>query len=66
MKGLVRLAEDPERPALVQGVQHVFHPLQHLDSWPGDDRRTRLVVIARDMPPEQVSELFGSILDGFG
>ncbi|MEQ8345198.1 MAG: GTP-binding protein [Sneathiellaceae bacterium] len=65
VKGLVRIAEEPDRPAVIQGVQHVFHPLRRLDAWPGPDRRTRLVVIARDMPQAQVTELFGAILDGF-
>ncbi len=65
VKGLVDLAETPGRPVVVQGAQHVFHPLAHLDAWPGGDRRTRLVMIARDMEEAQVAELFASILDGF-
>ncbi|MFC3228827.1 CobW family GTP-binding protein [Marinibaculum pumilum] len=65
VKGLVDIAETPGRPAVVQGAQHVFHPLTHLAAWPGGDRRTRLVIIARDMEEAQVAELFASILDGF-
>ena len=43
LKGIVRLAEDQDRPIVVQGVQDVFYPPERLDRWPGRDRRTRLV-----------------------
>jgi G3E family GTPase len=36
-------------PVVVHGVQHVFHPPVALDAWPDADRRSRLVVIARDI-----------------
>ena len=26
MKGIVKLADDPDRPVVLHGVQHVFHP----------------------------------------
>ncbi len=34
-------------PLLVNAVQHVVHPPEHLDAWPDDDRRSRLVFIGR-------------------
>ncbi len=34
-------------PLLLNGVQHVVHPPAHLDAWPDDDRRSRLVFIGR-------------------
>jgi G3E family GTPase len=34
-------------PLLLNGVQHVVHPPQHLDSWEDADRRSRLVFIGR-------------------
>jgi G3E family GTPase len=34
-------------PVLVNGVQHVVYPPEHLARWPDADRRSRLVVIAR-------------------
>lgn len=36
-------------PLLVNCVQHAVHPPVHLDAWPDDDRRSRLVVIGRDL-----------------
>lgn len=49
IKGLVAI-EGIDGPVLVQGVQHVFTPPVTLADWPGDDRRSRIVVIARDIP----------------
>jgi G3E family GTPase len=49
-KGIVHIAEEPRRPFVVHGVQHVFHPPVRLEAWPSEDRRTRLVFIVRDIP----------------
>lgn len=46
LKGLISLADDPDRPYLIHIVQGIFHPPQRLQSWPSEDHRTRLVVIA--------------------
>jgi G3E family GTPase len=58
VKGIVKLAEMPDTPVVVHGVQHVFHPTARLDRWPDDDHRTRLVFITRDLPERAVRELF--------
>lgn len=50
LKGIVAIAEEPDRPVVIHGVQHVFHPPLRLDAWPSADRRTRLVLITRDLP----------------
>ena len=50
LKGIVKLAEMPDTPVVVHGVQHVFHPTARLERWPDDDHRTRLVFITRDLP----------------
>ena len=34
---------------VIHGVQHVFHPPVVLDAWPDEDRRTRIVMITRDL-----------------
>ena len=47
LKGLVDVVESPGRPAVIHGVQHVFHPPAWLDAWPDQDRGTRIVVIAQ-------------------
>jgi len=58
IKGIVKLAEMPDTPVVVHGVQHVFHPTARLERWPDDDHRTRLVFITRDLPERSVRELF--------
>ena len=45
VKGLV--GTGGEGPVLVNCVRHAVHPPVHLDAWPDDDRRSRLVVIGR-------------------
>ena len=45
VKGIVNVAEQPEKPAVIHGVQHVYHPPQWLERWPSGDRRTRIVFI---------------------
>ena len=39
-------------PLLVSCVQHAVYPPVHLDAWPDEDRRSRLVVIGHDVDPE--------------
>jgi G3E family GTPase len=62
VKGIVKLAEMPDTPVVVHGVQHIFHPIARLERWPDDDHRTRLVFITRDLPQRTVRELFEAFL----
>ncbi len=63
MKGIVGLSDDPDRPVVLHGVQSMFHPPARLPSWPEpEDRRTRLVLITRDMSESFVSELFDAFV----
>jgi G3E family GTPase len=54
VKGIVNVIEHPGRPVVIHGVQHVFHPPVFLDQWPGDDHRTRLVFITRDIDRDDI------------
>jgi G3E family GTPase len=62
VKGVVKIAETPETPVVVHGVQHVFHPTAALPNWPDDDRRSRLVFIVRDIEPAVIRNLFHAFL----
>lgn len=62
VKGIVKIDEMADRPVVIHGVQHVFHPPAQLDAWPDEDRRTRLVFIVRDIEPRAVRELFDAFL----
>ena len=53
VKGLLNVGG--EGPVLVNGVQHVVHPPEHLDAWPDDDRRSRIVFIGRGFTPGELS-----------
>jgi G3E family GTPase len=43
VKGLLNVGA--EGPLVINGVQHVVHPPEHLPAWPDDDRRSRIVFI---------------------
>jgi G3E family GTPase len=61
LKGIVCLAESPDRPAVVHGVQHVFHAPVWLDRWPSDDRSSRMVFITRRIPRRWLEVLLEAI-----
>jgi G3E family GTPase len=49
VKGLLNLVGE-DRPLVINGVQHIYHEPVPLGEWPvGDDRRSRLVFITRDL-----------------
>ena len=62
LKGLVRLTDDPDRPAVVHGVQHVVHPIRRLEKWPTDIAETRLVLIVRDIDRSWVEGLWDQMV----
>lgn len=62
LKGIVALADDPGRPLIVHGVQHIFHAPQRLDAWPDEDHATRMVFILKDMQPGFVEGLWNAAM----
>jgi G3E family GTPase len=63
MKGIVKVSDDPERPVVLHGVQHVFHPPARLPAWPDGDERTRLVFIVKDIEKPMIEGLFRAFTD---
>jgi G3E family GTPase len=63
MKGIVKVADDPSRPIVLHGVQHVFHPPVRLLGWPDGDHRTRLVFIVKDIEKPLIEDLFKAFTD---
>jgi G3E family GTPase len=63
VKGLVALAEDPEHPVVIHGVQHVVHVPAILDKWPSEDRRSRLVFIVDGLDRDFIERLWNAFLD---
>jgi len=41
-------------PVFVNAVQHIVHPPQHLERWPTEDRRSRIVFIVRGIDPQRL------------
>ncbi len=62
VKGIVKLAESPDRPVVIHGVQHVFHPPATLAAWPDADHRTRLVFIVNGIEERVIKDLFNAFL----
>jgi G3E family GTPase len=62
VKGLVGLAEDPDHPVVIHGVQHVIHVPAILPAWPSEDRRSRLVFIVNDLDRSYVEGLWNAFL----
>jgi G3E family GTPase len=58
VKGLVAFADRAAGPAAIHAVQHTLYPPHWFDSWPDEDRRSRLVFIVRDIPTETLLERF--------
>lgn len=63
MKGIVKMQDDPARPVVLHGVQHVLHPPVRLDKWPDGDQRTRLVFITRDIERSELENLLKAFTD---
>jgi G3E family GTPase len=63
LKGIVKIAEEPDRPLVIHGVQHVLHPAVRLERWPDDDQRSRIVLITRDLRAGEVTPLFDAFLN---
>jgi G3E family GTPase len=67
MKAIVALTDQPDRPLVLHGVQSIFHMPVRLPAWPeGSDRKTRLVLITKDLSEDYVRELFGAFTGSIG
>jgi G3E family GTPase len=62
VKGLINVAEEPERPAVIQGAQHLLHNLTFLERWPDADRRSKIVFITQGFDRAEVEDMI-ALLD---
>jgi G3E family GTPase len=60
-KGILRVADSPT-PVVIHGVQHTIHPPMHLEAWPEDRPRTRLVLIVKDLDPSAIERSFRAFM----
>jgi G3E family GTPase len=61
IKGILDI-EGSDRPVVVHGVQHLFHPPSLLDSWPGPERVSRIVFITNGIERDAVDQTFRALL----
>ena len=55
VKGLLNVW-NVETPVVINGVQHIIHPPMHLDAWPDEDRRSRVIFIVRGLERARIEE----------
>jgi G3E family GTPase len=63
VKGLVQVAEMPNQPALVHGVQHVFAAPEWLEVGPSDEQHTRIVFIGASIPRRWPARLLEAVTE---
>ena len=54
VKGIVRFADRPERPAVVQAAQHTLFAPEWLEDWPDEDHRSRVVFVVNNIPRAEI------------
>ncbi|HUZ31907.1 MAG TPA: GTP-binding protein [Xanthobacteraceae bacterium] len=62
VKGIVHVAEEPDRPAVIQGAQQLLHNLTWLDRWPDADRTSKIVFITQGFDRADVEDMI-AVLD---
>ena len=62
VKGIVNVAEEPGRPAVIQGAQHLLHNLSWLERWPDADHRSKIVFITQGFDRAEVEDMI-ALLD---
>jgi G3E family GTPase len=59
VKGILNIAGE-ERPVAIHGVQHLVHAPVHMEAWPTDDRRSRLVFIVDGLDLDELKRSFAT------
>ncbi|MGI9421208.1 MAG: GTP-binding protein [Geminicoccaceae bacterium] len=63
LKGIVATEDHPDRPALIDGREHLLQPLLWLETWPTADRRGRLVFVTGNMSEDWIRTLLATLRD---
>ncbi|TBF28591.1 GTP-binding protein (plasmid) [Rhizobium leguminosarum] len=64
VKGILNI-EGEDFPVAIHGVQHLVHTPVHMQSWPGGDRRSRIVFIVDGIAPAAIERSFDAF-NGLG
>ncbi len=54
VKGMVDVGD--EGPIVINGVQHIIHPPQHLPDWNGEEQNSQIVFIMKELEPDQIMD----------
>ena len=66
VKGMLNIAGE-DRPVIIHGVQHLFHPPVRLAAWPeGHDRRSRIIFVLRNLRRQVVEDGLAAFLQAAG
>ncbi len=52
VKGILDVGE--AGPVVLNGVQHIIHPPEHLEEWPDEEHYSRIILIARHIGPREI------------
>lgn len=52
VKGLLEVGETG--PIVLNGVQHIIHPPEHLSEWPDEDTKSHLIFILKEIDPDAI------------
>ena len=63
IKGVIKTKDQPNKPLVIHGVQHIFHDPIWLDAWPDSDEKTRLVFITKGIERQSLEDYFKAWLD---
>lgn len=54
VKGMLDVGE--KGPVVINGVQHIIHPPEHLDRWPNDQPFSHFILIMRSIQPNVIEQ----------
>ena len=63
LKGIVATSDHPDRPALIDGREHIIQPLLWLPAWPTADHRSRLVFATSAFSETWIRTLLTTLCD---
>ncbi len=60
VKGLVDV-QGHDQPIVLQGVQHVFYPVETIPAWPDGERKTQIVLIGQALDDAKIRASFAAV-----
>ena len=66
IKGIIKTTDNPNKPLVIHGVQHIFHQPVWLEGWGDCDKRTRIVFITNGIKRQTLEDYFKAWLEKKG